>query len=126
MRKSHKILGVAATVGIILAGGSAFTNSNTAPTTKTVGYSSTTVSGGTVNDLHYNLNAAGTNVDTITLVLAGDTTTSAVALGLNGAATTPCGTGVFATTATTYTCDNGGANFVQPTVDLTSTAVVIN
>lgn len=126
MRKSHKILGVVAAAGIILAAGSAFTNSNTAPTDKTLGYSSTTVSGGTVNDIDYTLNAAGTNVDKITLVLAGDTTASAVSIGLNGAATTPCGTGVFADTATTYTCDNDGANFVQSTVGLTSTAVVIN
>lgn len=126
MRKSHKILGVAAAVGIVLAAGSAFTDSNTAPADKTLGYSSTTVSGGTVNDIDYNLNAAGTNVDSVVLVLAGDTTASAVAIGLNGAATTSCGTGVFATSATTYTCDNAGANFVQSTVGLTSTAVVIN
>lgn len=108
-----------------LMGGSAFTASNTQAATDVVGYGETTVSGAVVNSLTYNLNAAGDNVDTVELVLDGDTTGSAVAIGFNGGATTSCGTGTF-TTVTTYTCDDGGANFVQSTSGLTKTAVVVN
>jgi hypothetical protein len=131
MRKSSKVLGAVAVAGLVAAGGAAFTNSNTFASGATVphtGYASTSVSGGTINSLKYNLSAPGDNVDTVTLVLATDTTTSAVSIGFNGGATTSCGTGTYSSTnsETTYTCDNGGSNFVQSTSGLTSTAVVIN
>ena len=129
MRKSSKLIAAVAVAGLAAAGGSAFTAGNTAPTTQTVGYSATSVSGGTVNSLKYNLSTAGDNVNTVTLVLANNTTASAVSLGFNGGATTSCGAGTATTVApitTTYTCNNAGANFVQSTSGLTSTAVVIN
>jgi hypothetical protein len=130
MRKS-KIFGAVAVAGIVAAGGAAFTNSNTfAPgaTAPLTGYASTSVSGGTINSLKYNLDTTGANVDSVTLVLANDTTASAVSVGFNGGATSSCGTGTYdsTNTETTYTCDNGGANLVQPTSGLTTTAVVIN
>ena len=126
MRKSNRIFGALLIAGVAAAGGAAFTNSNTQAATQVVGYGSTTISGATVNSMVYNLNAAGDNVDSMTLVLAGDTTGSAVSIGFNGGATTSCGTGTFAASATTYTCDNGGSNFVRSTAGLTSTAVVVN
>jgi hypothetical protein len=84
------------------------------------------VSGATVNSLAYNLNATGDNVNSVTLKLAGDTTGSAVSLGFNGGATMSCGVGTFALAETAYTCNNGGANYTQPTSSLTSTNVVVN
>ena len=130
MRKS-KLIGAAAIAAVVAAGGAAFTNSNTfasGATAPLTGYASTSVSGGTINSMKYNLNAAGDNVDTVTLVLANDTTGSSVSIGFNGGATTPCGTGTYdsTNTQTTYTCDDSGANFTQTTSGLTSTAVVIN
>lgn len=130
MRRST-LIGAVAVACVVAAGGAAFTNSNTfasGATAPLTGYASTSVSGGTINSLKYNLNSAGDNVDTVTLVLANDTTGSAVSIGFNGGATTSCGTGTYSatTTDTTYTCDNGGANFVQSTAGLTSTAVVVN
>lgn len=125
MRKSTKLVGAIAVAGVVAAGGAAFTASNTQAASQVVGYGSTTVSGATVSSMQYNLNSAGDNVDSVTLVLAGDTTTSAVSIGFNAGATTSCGTGIFVTD-TTYTCDNGGTNFVQSTDGLTSTAVVVN
>jgi hypothetical protein len=125
MRKSSKLIGALAIAGIAAAGGTAFTASNTQAATQVVGYGSTTISGATVNSMTYNLNAAGDNVNTVTLVLAGNTTASAVSIGFDGGALTSCGTGAF-TTVTTYTCDNGGAPFTQPTDGLTATAVVVN
>ena len=131
MRKSSRVLGAVAVAGLVAAGSAAFTASNTFATGATApatGYSSTTVSGGTINSLKYNLSADGSNVDTVTLVLAGDTTKSAVSIGFNNGATTSCGTGTYdGTTATTYTCTaSGGGNFTQSTSGLSSTAVVIN
>jgi hypothetical protein len=125
MRKSTKLVGALAVAGVVAAGGTAFTNSNTQAAAQVVGYGSTTISGATVSSMAYHLNSAGDNVDSVTLVLAGDTTASAVSIGFNGGATTSCGTGTFVTN-TTYTCDNGGSNFVQSTSGLTSTAVVVN
>jgi hypothetical protein len=125
MRKTSKFIGALAIAGIAAAGGTAFTASNTQATSQVVGYGSTTISGATVSSMGYNLNAAGNNVDSVTLVLAGDTTGSAVSIGFNGGATTSCGTGTFGTD-TTYTCDNGGANFSQATSTLAATAVVVN
>ena len=125
MRKSSKLIGALAIAGIAAAGGTAFTASNTQATSQVVGYGSTTISGATVSSMTYNLSSAGNNVNSVTLVLAGDTTGSAVSIGFNGGALTSCGTGTVATD-TTYTCDNGGVSFTQSTSGLTATAVVVN
>jgi hypothetical protein len=125
MRNPARIALAATTVAALAAGGSAFTNSNTQAASQVVGYGSTTITGATVSSMAYNLNSPGDNIDSVTLVLAGDTTASAVSIGFNGGALTSCGTGTF-TTITTYTCDNGGSNFVRSTAGLTSTAVVVN
>lgn len=126
MSRKTKIFAGAVLVAAVAAGGSAFTASNTVPNA-TVGYGTNTVSGATVNSIAYNTNAAGDNVNSVSLVLAGNTTGSAVSIGFNGGATTSCGTGTYdGTTATSYTCDNGGSAFVQSTSSLTSTAVLVN
>lgn len=126
MRSNTRILAAVAVAAAVAASGSAFTNSNTQAASQVVGYGSTTISGATVSSMVYNLNGPGDNVNSVTLVLAGDTTASAVSIGFNGGATTSCGTGTFATSATTYTCNNGGSSFVRSTAGLTSTAVVVN
>jgi hypothetical protein len=132
MRKNARTILSVAAIAAFAAGGSAFTASNTMATGATVphtGYVSTSVSGATVNTLHYNLDATGANVDSVTLVLSGNTTTDAVSIGFNGANVTSCGTGTFSTGtpgSTSYSCDDGGASFTQPTDALTDTAVVVN
>jgi len=135
MRNSIKFLGSLAVAGLVAAGGSAFTASNTmAKSDQVVGYGSTTISGATVNSMTYSLNPAGDNVNSVTLVLAGDTHLSAVWIGFDGLQTSSCGTGTVtqavvspaAAAFTTYTCDNGGSSFEQSTAGLTSTAVVVN
>ena len=125
MRKSVRTLIAAAGIAAFAAGGSAFTASNTQAAGQVVGYGSTTISGATVNSMAYNLNGPGDNVNSVTLVLATDTTGSAVSLGFNGGNLTSCGTGVF-TTVTTYTCNNGGSSVVRSTAGLVSTAIVVN
>jgi hypothetical protein len=129
MHKHVRFAFAATTIAALAAGGSAFTNSNTQQASQVVGYGSTSISGATVSSMGYNLNGPGTNVDSVTLVLAGDTTASAVSMGFNGGATTSCGTGTFTTGtpgSTSYTCKNGASNFVQSTAGLTATSVVVN
>jgi hypothetical protein len=130
--KPARFVFAVAAIAALAAGGTAFTSSNTfasGATKPLTGYGSTNVSGATVNSMAYTLNGAGDNVNSVTLVLAGDTTGSAVSIGFNAGTTTSCGTGAFTTGtpgSTSYTCDNGGSNFVRSTAGLTSTAVVVN
>jgi hypothetical protein len=142
MRTSIKFLGALAVAGLVAAGGSAFTASNTVAAGQVVGYGSTTITGATVSSMHYTLNDTGTNVNSVTLVLAGDmmaipaghAVASAVSIGFNQLATTPCGPGVLteATTDpvapafTTYICQAGSGSFTQSTTDLVSTQIVVN
>ncbi|KRE74474.1 hypothetical protein [Arthrobacter sp. Soil762] len=127
MRKSAKIITALSVAGLAVAAGSAFTNSNTfasGATKPLTGYATTTVSGATVNSLQYNLNAVGDSIDSATLVLAGDTSTSTVKMNYNGGTSFACGTGTVSGTTTiitTYTCTQ-----TQSTSGLTSTGVVVN
>ena len=129
MKMSSKLLSAAAVAGI-LGSGAAFTASNTfasGATAPLTGYATTTVSGGTINSLKYNLDSAGANVVSVALVLANNTTTSAVSMNFNGGTSFTCGTGTASGTTspitTSYTCTPAAA---ESTSGLTSTGVVIN
>ena len=60
MRKSTKIYGALAVAGLIIAGGTVFTEANTVPTS-TAGYGTSTVTGVTVNNVKYNVNLNDAN-----------------------------------------------------------------
>ena len=129
MRHMKILLGAALVCGVLAAGGAAFTDSNTQPATHTLGYGTTTVSGATVVSLNYNLDATGANINTITLVLSGNTSSSNVSIAFNTGNSTACTLVDYNTTNvgdTTYTCDNSGSNFVEPTSSLTATHVIVN
>ena len=65
MRKSTKILGALAVAGLIIAGGTVFTEANTVPTS-TAGYGTSTVTGVTVTNVHYAVSTADANaIDSI-------------------------------------------------------------
>lgn len=117
---------VAALAAITMMGGSAFTASNTMTAADTVvGYGETTITGATVSSLGYTLSGDGSNIDSVELVLSGDTTSSSVEIGFNDGTTSSCGAGTFETD-TTYTCEDA-ANFASnPTSDLVKTAVVVS
>jgi hypothetical protein len=111
MRKSTKLIGAAVAVGFIaVAGGSAFTASNTVPNT-VAGYGESTVSGATVTSIHYNTNPADTDkIDSVTFVSSTDLTNTNVSMSLKGAGgllgTSPysCTYTAFAAGASTITC----------------------
>lgn len=126
MRTSAKLITALSVAGIAVAAGSAFTAGNTfaAGSTVPLGYSTTTVSGATVNSLDYNLSAAGNEIDSATLVLDGNTATSTVQMGFNGGSLFGCVAGGDVDPLTTvYTCTP-----VAPlnTSALVSTVIVVN
>jgi hypothetical protein len=89
--KTKKIILAVAAIGALAAGGAAFTEANIVTGPNAAGYSSTTVTGADITDVHYVLDATGENITevdltTTTTVLTGLT----VQIGFNGAALTSC------------------------------------
>jgi hypothetical protein len=118
---------VAAFAAVSMMGGNAFTAGNTMTAADTVvGYGETVITGATVTSLSYTLSGDGSDIDSATLVLSGDTTGSSVEIGFNDGTTSSCGAGSFSTD-TTYTC-NDGANFGvnNTTSDLVKTSVAVS
>jgi hypothetical protein len=106
MRNFKKLLGAVAIVGIVAAGGSAFTASNALPASSvTKGYGSQTISGVTAESVTYNTNTAGDTITSVGLVLTSDTSARTIQIAFNDAAPATCsGTGTFAVDSTTYSC----------------------
>jgi hypothetical protein len=126
MNMKALLVGAALVGAVAVTGGSAFTAGNTGQaSTKVLGYSSTTVSGGTVDSLAYTMSTDNSNVNSIALTLHNDTTGSTVAISFNTAAPISCGTGTFTVDHTDYTCQNGGSAYTMPTDTLVKTAVII-
>lgn len=117
MKKLGKALGAIAIAGAVVAGGSAFTDSNTitAGQGEVAGYSTTTVSGVTATAITYTLDGPGANITAVNLTLTGDTTTNDVAYAFNADDLSTCGLGTYdGSTETTYTCA------VSPVVGVTT------
>jgi len=121
-KKSTRVLMGALAVSALFAG-SAFTDANDMTAADgLVGYGTVEVSGATVASLVYNLDATGTNVESVDLALLGDTSGSTAAIGFNDGDTTDCGVGLYDTTTNTdYVC-----TVSTGTAGLTSTEVVVN
>ncbi len=103
MHKSIKVVGALAVAGLI-AGGSAFTASQTVASGSKVGYGDTTVSGIAVSDVQYVVSSAdGSKIDRIKFVTSDSAATSSTgtlsvrnsadAL-VSGSASLSCGSGV--------------------------------
>jgi len=92
MRTKSKIIGAAAIVAALAAGGSAFTASNTLPSAVTVGYGTQSVTGATATDIKYTLSADGKTIDSETITFTGDLTSTAITVstGWNGGSLTEC------------------------------------
>jgi len=72
--KTTRIAAAVAVIGAVAAGGAAFTAGTGQPATQTLGYGSTTVTGGNITAMTYQLNAAGTDISTVTLTTGQDLT----------------------------------------------------
>jgi hypothetical protein len=118
MRNSKRILGALAVAGLVAAGGTAFTNSNSLPANDTgsVGYGATTVTGVTVSNVAYTADTADGSMLASVVVTSTDTTNAPGTTGTltlrdstdNVLTTEGCGEAIAdnATTPTkyTYTC----------------------
>jgi hypothetical protein len=112
MHTKTKLVGAAAIVAALAAGGAAFTDSNTMPTNQHVGYGTVSVTGGTVDHIDYNINADDiSKLDGVTVWVNGDYTASTVTVqwtndGSSPATYTPvtCTTGTYDSTDTEFDC----------------------
>jgi hypothetical protein len=108
MSMTRNLLGAAAFIGILGAGGSVFTAGNSLPAPDvTKGYGSQTISGVTAESIAYNTNATKDTITSVGLVLTGDTTGKTIQLAFDDAAPATCSdTGTFddVLNKTTYGC----------------------
>lgn len=72
--KPTRIVASIAVIGAVAAGGAAFTASTDQPTTQALGYGVTSVTGGDITGISYQLSADGTTIDTVTLTTGEDLT----------------------------------------------------
>lgn len=105
---SKSAIGIIAVVAVAVVGGLAFTAGNTLPATTVVrGYASQTITGVTANQVNYNTSTNGETIESVGLVLQGDTRAKVIKIAFNDAAPATCtGAGAYdtTTTLTTYTC----------------------
>lgn len=131
MRKSHKLVvaAVAAAAGIAVIGAtSAFTDSNTfTPTTNTAGYASSTVTGITVDAIHYVVDSGDASIlDKVTFDTSNDVTTITknAVLTLNSpTATTQYSCTITAGTPSTIACNVSADSIAIDTI--TSTGLTV-
>lgn len=133
--RKKTIVAVVGIVGLLAAGASAFTATNTFTNSNTnVGYGVETVSGAVVTGINYTLSSDGSTITAVTLTTQGDTSGSSASVGftVDGVAgqTTACAAGTYssANTDTTYDCTgldqaisdggaDGGVNGIDVVVD---------
>jgi hypothetical protein len=75
-KRTTRIAAAVAVIGAVAAGGAAFTAGTGQPTTQAVGYGATTVTGGNITGITYQLTADGTTIKTVTLTTGEDLTTA--------------------------------------------------
>ena len=123
MRKIKMLFGGVALAGVLAAGGSAFTASNSMPASEvTKGYSSQTITGVTASEVTYNTNTAGDTITSVGLVLTGDTTSKTIQIAFDDAAPATCSdAGTYLDPSTTYSC-----TVTQDVGDTTKFALVAN
>lgn len=92
MRNHQKLIAGLAVVGIVVAGGSAFTASNTVAAS-VAGYGTSTISGATATSVRYTLNGAGTQITAAAMNFDGDLTGMTVKAGFGSDTLTSCTVG---------------------------------
>ena len=126
MRRSTRIAATGLVAAAAITGVSAFTASNTVPTS-TAGYGSAVVSGAVATKISYTTSADGATISGATITFQGDQTGNVVNAGFNSAAQRDCTVGSFlpgllgAPGSTTATC----SGFSQPTADATTFTVTV-
>jgi hypothetical protein len=111
-RRTKRLIGAIAVIGAIVAGGAAFTASNTIPDT-VAGYGTSHITGATATALHYTLNTDGTQITTADLTFQGDQTGNVIKAGFGTDALTSCTVGSYDSVNDDTTANCPG--FTQPT-----------
>jgi hypothetical protein len=94
MHTKSKIVGAAAVVAALAAGGSAFTDSNTGVTTSVAGYGTVTATGADVAAVHYTVDGSDSSkLSGVTVDLTGDMTASTVTVKWNDGSQATCAAG---------------------------------
>ncbi len=127
-RKTKRIIGAAALICALAAGGAAFTASNTVPDS-VAGYGSDTVSGATATTIHYVLSSDGQEITGVNLVFSQDLTNNnagpdyTVKAGFDGTgAPTACTVGTYTSgTGTSVAC----TGFTESTASSASLNVAV-
>jgi hypothetical protein len=70
-RKTKKIVLALVVIGVVAAGGAAFTAANTVPS-HAVGYAQTVVTGAEATDIHHFLSTDGMHIESTTMTLTGN------------------------------------------------------
>ncbi len=122
MRKSMKILGGLAVAGLVVAGGTASTASNTLGGNNVAGYGSSTVSGATTTGIEHTLGADGSKIESTLLTFSTDLTADhAVKAGFGSTALESC---TVDATANTANCSYASPYYT--TADATSFKVTVS
>jgi hypothetical protein len=123
VRNSLRIGLAVLAVGAAVAGGSAFTASNTVPAS-VAGYGSATVSGATATNIGYTLSPDGTTITDVAITFSGDQSAQTVAAGFDTAAQQACAVGAYDATADTTVATCSG--FTQSTAAATTLTVSVH
>jgi hypothetical protein len=102
-RISRRMVAVVVLIGAIAAGGAAFTAANVVPAS-TAGYGTSNITGATATDVHYTLNADGTEINTVLITFTGDLSADTVQAGFGTDALTTCSPPAFSSGSSTTTC----------------------
>jgi hypothetical protein len=121
-RKPLSILIALVVVGALVAGGAAFTASNTIPDT-VMGFGTSHITGATATSLTYTRSADGSTIISATLVFTGDISTRTVEAGFNANALDTCAAGSLAAGDTTVVCT---MSTPEPTAGATTFNVAVS
>lgn len=103
-RISRRMVAVLVVIGAIAAGGAAFTASNTV-SASVAGYGTSNITGATATDVHYTLNADGTEINSVLITFTGDLSNDTVQAGFETSNLTTCSAPVYdGSTSSTTTC----------------------
>ena len=103
-RISRRMVAVLVVIGAIAAGGAAFTASNTV-SASVAGYGTSNITGATATDVHYTLNADGTEINSALITFTGDLSNDTVQAGFETSNLTTCSAPVYdGSTSSTTTC----------------------
>ena len=119
--KTKKIILAVAAIGVLAAGGAAFTEANVVPDS-VAGYDTTTITGATATAVNYTLDGTGENITDVAITFSTDVTNQHVRISFNGGTLTADCPVTGTVGSQVATC----SGLTQDTVLATDLAVTVN